>query len=96
MPVQPHCLAFLLSFACALQADAAGLRCPRVDAWELAAGAEGAQRAELAVRIRVIAGKLPGGRPITGTVSRRLATRKPAHSGPISFSSNVLYGRSAY
>lgn len=40
MPVRPHCLAFLLSFACALQADAAGLRCPRVDAWELAAGAE--------------------------------------------------------
>lgn len=40
MPVRPHCLAFLLSFACALQADAAGTRCPRGDAWELAAGAE--------------------------------------------------------
>lgn len=40
MPVRPHCLAFLLSFACALPADAAGTRCPRSDAWELAAGAE--------------------------------------------------------
>lgn len=40
MPVRPHCLAFLLSFACALPADAAGPRCPRGDAWELAAGAE--------------------------------------------------------
>jgi lipopolysaccharide biosynthesis regulator YciM len=40
MPVRPHCLAFLLSFACALQADATGLRCPRGDTWELAAGAE--------------------------------------------------------
>jgi Flp pilus assembly protein TadD len=40
MPVRPHCLAFLLSFACALQANATGLRCPRVDTWELAAGAE--------------------------------------------------------
>lgn len=40
MPVRPHCLAFLLLFACALQAGAAGMRCPRVDTWELAAGAE--------------------------------------------------------
>lgn len=40
MPVRPHCLAFLLSFACALQADAAATRCPGGDAWELAAGAE--------------------------------------------------------
>jgi tetratricopeptide (TPR) repeat protein len=40
MPVRPHCLAFLLSFACALQADAAVTRCSAGDAWELAASAE--------------------------------------------------------
>lgn len=40
MPVRLHCLAFLLSLACAQQAVAAGTRCPRGDAWELAVGAE--------------------------------------------------------
>lgn len=40
MPVRPHCLVLLLSFACALPAGAAATRCPRGDAWELAAGAE--------------------------------------------------------
>ena len=40
MSVRPCCLAFLLSFASILQADAAGMRCPRGDAWELAVGAE--------------------------------------------------------
>ena len=40
MSVRPHCLAFLLLSACTLQADAAGMRCPRGDTWELAVGAE--------------------------------------------------------
>ena len=40
MSVRPHCLAFLLLFACALQAYAAGTRCPRGDTWELTVGAE--------------------------------------------------------
>lgn len=35
-----RCLAFMLLFACALPAGAAGTRCPRGDTWELAVGAE--------------------------------------------------------